>query len=52
MTTLHDLRAAGARYEAVDGHPPHPDAQYRFAKPGVPQVARRSKTRPSPWDKR
>ena len=37
------LRASGRDYEAVDGHPPHPEATYRFAKPGVPQVPRRRK---------
>ncbi|MEM6277455.1 MAG: rhomboid family intramembrane serine protease [Pseudomonadota bacterium] len=39
----HWLRRRGKDYEDVDGHPPHPEATYRFAKPGVPQVRRRRK---------
>ncbi|MEM8591471.1 MAG: rhomboid family intramembrane serine protease [Pseudomonadota bacterium] len=45
------LRRSGQPYEAVDGHPPHPDAQYPFAKPGVPIVPRKPR-RPSPWEKK
>ncbi|MEM6478449.1 MAG: rhomboid family intramembrane serine protease, partial [Pseudomonadota bacterium] len=46
------MRSAGKPFEAVDGHPPHPDAEYRLARPGVPRAGRVRKTKPSPWDKR
>lgn len=44
-------RGARGYWRQTEGHPPHPDAEYRFAKPGVPLVPRRRR-RPSPWDKR
>ncbi|MEM9351302.1 MAG: rhomboid family intramembrane serine protease [Pseudomonadota bacterium] len=45
------MRRTGTDYEAIDGHPPHPDAEYRFVKSTVPHVPRRPR-RASPWDKR
>ncbi|MEO1798293.1 MAG: rhomboid family intramembrane serine protease [Pseudomonadota bacterium] len=44
-------RGAGSYWEKTDGHPPHPDATYRFAQTSVPQVPRKRR-RPSPWTKK
>ena len=36
------LRRGGARYwDRTEGHPPHPEAQYKFAKSSIPKVPRR-----------
>ncbi len=34
-----------------DGHPPHPEARYDFARTSIPRVTRKSRYRPSPWRK-
>lgn len=34
-------RGAAGYWDATDGHPPHPDAQYRFQKSSIPVVKRR-----------
>ncbi|MEL6549809.1 MAG: rhomboid family intramembrane serine protease [Pseudomonadota bacterium] len=53
------LRMGGSRHwKRTEGHPPHPDATYRFAQPGVPKVPRAKRPprasgrRPSPWNRR
>ncbi|MEM1236643.1 MAG: rhomboid family intramembrane serine protease [Pseudomonadota bacterium] len=43
---------SGSYWERTDGHPPHPEATYRFAKPGVPSVPRKPRNQPGPWGKK
>lgn len=43
------LRRGGPRFwRRTEGHPPHPDARYRYVKTDVPNVARRQQSQ-RPW---
>ncbi|MEM8629947.1 MAG: rhomboid family intramembrane serine protease [Pseudomonadota bacterium] len=50
-------RGATAYWQKTDGHPPHPDAQYRLARSSIPSSGRRqmpdgTRRRPGPWSGR
>ena len=43
---------SGSYWDRTEGHPPHPEASYPFAKPSVPSVPRKPRRDQTPWDRK